>query len=72
MSDSAQLEHERRILPGDQVNLSPQTVQVGLHSDTDASNPSLRIIRNEGEITGFEVTCTCGCKMNIRCNYEAQ
>ena len=71
MSDPAQaLEHERRILPGNQVNLSPQAVQVGLHTD-GAASPSLKIIRNQGEITGIEVTCSCGCKMNIRCNYEA-
>ena len=72
MSDPAQtLEHERRILPGNHVNLSPQAVQVGLPTDAHAASPSLRIIRDQGQITGIEVTCTCGCKMNIRCNYEA-
>ena len=65
------LEHERKVLPREQVNLSHEVVHVGLPTDPDAPSPNLRIIRNHGEITAIEVTCTCGCTMSIVCNYDS-
>lgn len=65
------MEHDRRILPRGQVNLSHQSVHVGVPTDPDAPSPSLRIVRSDDQITGIEITCTCGCKMSILCNYDA-
>ena len=63
---------ERRILPRENVNLSANPVQVGVPQHGETPSPSLRVVREGAQISKIEVTCSCGCKMRILCDYQPQ
>ncbi len=63
-------ERERRIFARQHVNLSNEPVAIGVPRTAAAASPSLRVVRDQDQITKIEVTCTCGCTMRILCDYE--
>ncbi|HUT30641.1 MAG TPA: hypothetical protein VMX13_12675 [Sedimentisphaerales bacterium] len=65
-----------RILKGSEVRLEGRFLlnvaeaAPGLSKQTrTASAPAVRIIENHPEFAVVEVTCSCGTKTNLRCDY---
>ncbi len=66
-----------RILKSNEVKLEGQfhldTAQAGLDSPKQqvaaSSAPQVRILENHPEYAGIEVTCSCGTRMSLKCEY---
>jgi len=65
-----QSESSEPIVVGQRVKVSGESVRVGapIHAG-HGHEPKIQLIREEGVIRAIDVTCSCGEKIRIRCEY---
>ena len=68
----SQHETSEPIIVGQRVIVSGESVRVGapVHSLGHGAEPKIQLIREEGVIRAIDVTCSCGEKIRIRCEYS--
>ena len=59
-----------KIVPGARVNVISDPIHVPVAGEREVGNPHLFLRREHDVITEIEVTCRCGCKMVLICDYE--
>ena len=60
----------KKIVPRSQVNIVSDPVQVPVSEEYGLGSPQLEVKRDNDQITEIEVTCSCGCRMRLVCEYE--
>ncbi|MDB5312207.1 MAG: hypothetical protein JWO38_6409 [Gemmataceae bacterium] len=59
------------VVTADRVTVSAETVRIGAPRSADApGEPKVQLIREDGVIRAIDVTCTCGERVRIRCEYS--
>ena len=56
------------VIPGQHVRLSDETAQVGAPR-RGAAEPKVELIRSGDKIRAIDITCTCGQRIRLRCDY---
>lgn len=72
------LKTETNILKSSEVEVEGQfrldvqqsAAQPGQQANAGLKQPQVRIVENHPEYALIELTCACGCKSNIRCQYD--
>jgi hypothetical protein len=59
----------RTLVPGHCVRLSPDAARVVIPGSQGSHEPRVEIIREGDVIKIIELTCTCGQRMRLRCDY---
>lgn len=58
------------VLSGQQVKLSPDSVRIGAPvSHARHGEPTVQLVREDGVIRAIDITCGCGERIRILCDY---
>lgn len=58
------------VLSGQQVKLSEDTVRIGAPvSHGRHGEPTIQLVREDGIVRAIDITCTCGERIRILCEY---
>jgi hypothetical protein len=67
----AELENAKQgVIPSQCVRLSDETAHVGVPR-RGAGEPKIDLIRAGDKILAIDVTCTCGQRIRLRCDYTS-
>jgi hypothetical protein len=59
------------IVSAGRVRMADELVRVGLpREEAVRSEPKVQFVREDGVIRAIDVTCACGQRIRIRCDYE--
>ena len=59
------------VVTADRVKLSADPVRVGVPPAAGGrAEPSVQLVREDGVIRAVDVTCSCGERIRIRCDYD--
>jgi hypothetical protein len=61
---------KRVIVPGRQVRLSGQAARVGIPGPPAHGEPHIDLIRLGDIVQAIEITCGCGQRIRIQCEYK--
>jgi hypothetical protein len=60
---------KRRVIPGPRIKVVGETRVPGPHDHGGAAEPRVEVIRDGDVIQAIDVTCTCGKRIRIHCEY---
>lgn len=58
------------IVSADRVRLADETVRVGSGTSTIRAEPKIHLVREDGVIRAIDITCSCGERIRIHCEYS--
>jgi hypothetical protein len=60
------------VVTADRVTVSAEVVRIGAPraADDAPGEPKVQLVREDGVIRAIDVTCTCGERVRIRCDYS--
>ena len=68
--DDAQQDHSAHtIVPGRYVRLGGDAARILIGRPDTPGEPRIELIRSGDVIQAIDVTCTCGHRVRLRCNY---
>lgn len=59
----------RAVVPADCVRLSAEAVRVGAPGPV-GREPTVQLVREDGVVRAIDVTCSCGERIRVRCEYD--
>lgn len=60
------------VVPGNRVVRSTELAHVGGRHASHNETASIELVKEDGIVRAFDVTCSCGQKMRIWCSYDEQ
>jgi hypothetical protein len=59
----------RAIVPGQRVRLSGETARISVPRRAGCREPVVELIRSGEKIRAIEISCGCGQRIRLRCDY---
>ncbi len=60
----------RNVVPSQCVRVNDRGARVTVPAGGDSGEPSIELIQQNGVIQSIEVTCSCGQKISLACDYS--
>lgn len=57
------------VVPSKSIRLSGVMARIGAAKAASATDPQVEVVRENGVITAIDVTCSCGKKIRVHCQY---
>lgn len=57
------------VVPGHCIRLTEEPARVGVPQNGHASDPQVEVIREGDIIRAIDITCSCGQRIRLRCDY---
>lgn len=57
------------VIPGRTIRVHPEAAKIGAPRSLSAGEPRVELIREGGAVKAIDVTCACGKKIRLHCQF---